>query len=67
MIFISTKRYDRKGIQTKIDNNRILWLNEKYIEEGLDHKNLREIRIKYDSDHRKHRYQLVEEPKNNAI
>ena len=38
-------------------------LNEKHIEVGLDHKNLREITIKYHSDHRKHRYELVEEPK----
>ena len=37
-------------------------LNEKRIEEGLDHKNLREITTKYNSNHRKHRYKLVEEP-----
>ena len=37
---------------------------EKDIEEGLDHKTLRKIKIKYYSDHR---YELVEEPKNNAI
>ena len=67
MFFISTKRYERNDIETKIDNDWILWLNEKYIEKGLDHKNLQEIRIKYDSDHRKHRYQLAKEPKNNAI
>ena len=40
-----------------------MWLNEKHIEEGLDHKHLRELRTKYHSDHRKHRYELVEEPK----
>ena len=45
----------------------ILWLNEKYIEEGFDHKNLRETTIKYCSDNRKHRYELVEEPKNNLV
>ena len=39
-----------------------MWLNEKHIEEGLHHKTLREIIIKY-SDHRKQRYKLVEEPK----
>ena len=38
-------------------------LNEKQIEEGLDHKDLREITTKYNSNHRKHRYELVEEPK----
>ena len=33
----------------------------KNIEERLDHKNLREI-IKYHSDQRKQRYELVDEP-----
>ena len=33
------------------------------MEEGLDHKNLREITIKFHSDHRKCRYELIEEPK----
>ena len=40
-----------------------MWLNEKNIEEGLDDKNLREITTKYNSNHRKHRYEPVEEPK----
>ena len=33
----------------------------------MDHTNLREITTKYHSDHRKHRYELAEEPKNNPI
>ena len=40
-----------------------MWLNEKHIEEGLDHKTLREITIKYHSGHRKSSYEQVEEPK----
>ena len=40
-----------------------MWLNEKHIEEGLDHKKLLEITMKYHSDHRKHSYKLAEEPK----
>ena len=44
-------------------NDGILCLIEKHIEEGLDHKYLREIAMKYHSDHRKHRYELVEEQK----
>ena len=35
----------------------------KNIEEGLDHENLQEITTKYNSNHRKHRYELIEEPK----
>ena len=67
MVDISRKTYERNGIETIGNNEGILWLNEKHIEEGLDHKNLREITTKYHSDHRKHRYELVEEPRNSAI
>ena len=42
-------------------------MTEKHIEEGLHQKHLRGIPIKYHSDHRKHKYELVEELKNNAI
>ena len=42
------------ALETKVDNDGILWWNEKHVEEGLDHKKLREITIKYDSNHRKH-------------
>ena len=41
----------------------IKWKN---IEERLDHKNLQEITdLKYNLNHRKHRYKLVEEPQRN--
>ena len=63
MVDISRKTYDYNGIETKVRNNGILWLSEKQIEEGLDHKYLRELAIKYQLDHRKHRYKLVTEPK----
>ena len=62
----SRKTYESNSIETIVDNDGILQLNEKHIEEGLDHKNLREITVKYHSDHRKQRYELVGEPKNNA-
>ena len=45
----------------------MLWLNEKHIEKRLDQKKVRKITIKYYSNHKKHRYELVEKPKNNAI
>ena len=31
-----------------------MWLNEKHIEEGLDHKNTQGITVKYNLDERKH-------------
>ena len=39
---------ERNGMETIVDNDEILWLNEKHIE-GLDHKTLREITTKYHS------------------
>ena len=48
------KRQRNNRIWDTIDIDGILWLNEKHIE-GSDHKNFREITIKYHSDHRKDR------------
>ena len=62
MLDISRKTSERNGIEI-VDNNGILWWNEKHIEEELDHQKFQEITTKYHSDHRKHRYELVTEPK----
>ena len=45
------------------DSDGILWLNKEHIEERFDHKSVRMITIKYLSNHLKHRYELVDEPK----
>ena len=50
-------------MESIVDNDGILWLHEKHIAEGLDHKKLQEITTKYNSNHRKHGYELVEGPK----
>ena len=63
IVDLSRKTYERGGIETIVDNDGILWLDEKHIEEGLDHKNLQEIAMKYYPNHKKHRYDLVDEPK----
>ena len=63
MADINRKYYARLDIEIVVDNVEVLWMNEKHTEEGLDHHNLREITTKYHSNHRKHRYELVEEPK----
>ena len=60
MVDISRKSYERNGIETIIDNDEILWLNEKHIEEELDHKNLQEITTRYNSNQRKRKYELEE-------
>ena len=63
MADINRKSYAGLDIEIVVDNGEVLWINEKHIEEGLDHDNLREITRKYHSNHRKHRYELVKEPK----
>ena len=40
MVDISRKAYERNGIETIVDNYRILWLNEKHVDKGLSHKGL---------------------------
>ena len=65
MADISTKTYEKNNVETIVDSDGISWLNAKHIEEGLDHKNLRVTTVKYFSGHRKHRYETVDEPKNN--
>ena len=62
MIDICRKTYERNDMETIVDNDGILGLNEKHIE-GLDHKHLGGITTKYHSDHRKRRYELVDKPK----
>ena len=64
MIDISRKTYEKNGVQTIVDNDRILWLNEKHLE-PLDHEKLPENILKCLSDYKKHRYKLVDEPINN--
>ena len=46
MVNISRKKYERNGRDTIVDNEGIMWLNEKHKEEVLDHKNLPEISAK---------------------
>ena len=43
IVDICRKIYERNGIKRAVGNNGILWLNEKHLEEGLDHKSLQEI------------------------
>ena len=49
MVDISRGTYGRNGIEAIVDNDGILWLNEKHIEEGLYHEKLREVTVKYHS------------------
>ena len=63
MVEISRKIYEIIGAETIVDNDIILWLKEKHIEEGLDHKTLRVTTAKYPTDYRENRYELADKPK----
>ena len=60
MVDISSKLSKTNGVETTVDSDGTLWLNEKHIEEGLDHINLQLTTVKYLLEHRKHRYKLVD-------
>ena len=64
MADISRKSFERNGLETILDSDGILWSNKKLIEEGLDYNSLRVATVKCPSGYRKHRYELVDEPKN---
>ena len=52
------KTYKRNDIEKIVDNDGIMWLNEKHIEKGLDHTKLRKNATKYRSYHGKPRHEL---------
>ena len=58
---ITKEAFEDNSIEVKIDSVNTLWLNEKHIEEKLDHKNLPAITNKYNKIYKKHRYELVDE------
>ena len=66
MDFITKEKY-KNGVEVIVRNNGMSLLNEKIKEGGLSHANLPGITRKYHSDYRKHRYQLVDEPKKQLI
>ena len=62
MIDITKKTWKKSSVETIVLHG-IKQLNENHIEQRLDHENLPIITRKYQSEYRKHRYELVKEPK----
>ena len=62
MTDITKETLENNDIEAIIDGVNTLWLNEKYIEEQLGHKNLPAITNKYDKIYKKYRYELVDDP-----
>ena len=63
LVNVDKETYENNNIETIVDGIGTLWLNEKHIEEMLGHKNLPVITNNYDQVYKKHRYELVNEPK----
>ena len=46
MVDKSREKHERNGVGTIVDSDGTLWINEKNIEEGQDHKNLQVTAVK---------------------
>ena len=64
MVDITKEAYKNNSIEVIVDGIGTLWLNEKHVEEKLGHKNLPVLTNKYDPVYKKHRYELIDKPKN---
>ena len=62
MFNIAKETLENNGIEVIVDSGNALWLNEKNIEEKLDHKNLAAISNKYGKIYKKWRHELVNKP-----
>ena len=63
MVNIDKEIYKNNSIEAIVDGIGKLWLNEKYVEEKIGHKNLPFITNRYDQVYKKRRYELVDKPK----
>ena len=59
MVNIDKETFENRRIESIIDGNGTLWLNENHIEEQLGHKNLAAITNKYDQMHKKYKHKLA--------
>ena len=64
MNIVDINRTKNERHRTIVDNNKILWLNKKHIEEGQTINISKKLHY---SIHRKNRYKLVDQPKKYAI
>ena len=62
-LILAKQTYEDNDIEVIVDGIGMLWLNGKYIEEKLGHKNLPAITNKYDAVYNKHRCELVNRTK----
>ena len=63
MTDMNRKANEESGVETLVDSDGILWLNEKHI----DHKRFQVITVKYHLGCGKHRYEVLHEPEKQPI
>ena len=67
MVNITKETYQNNGIEVIIDKFDILWLDEKHVEQQLEHKHLPAVTNKYHKKYKKCRYEIMDEQKSNYI
>ena len=60
MVNITKETYENNNIEIIIDEFDKFLLNEKHVEQQLEHKNLRTVTSKYSEEYRKCRYELID-------
>ena len=63
---MTIETYERNDVETIVDSNGILPMNEKPTEQGFDYIKLQVTSIKYLSDHRKHMNQKINQNNNST-
>ena len=58
MVNIDKETYKNNSIEAIVDGIGKLWLNGKYVEEKIGHKNLPFITNRYDQVYKKRRYEI---------
>ena len=62
MVNITKEIYKNNDIEVITNNLNTLWLNERYVQQQLGHKNLPAVTKKYDEECKKHRDELIDGP-----
>ena len=63
MVDIRKELYENNDLEVIVDDIGTLWLHEKHVEEKLGHENFPVITNKFYPVYKKHRYELVDKPK----
>ena len=62
MVIITKETYESNGIEVITDKFGELWLNERHVQQQLEHKILSALTNKYSEECKKCRYKLIDDP-----